>query len=97
MDDDFDVLAGGVEDLDHRFVGHQPEEGLEVDVWRERIDQRRHAGRGHLDQAEDRPEGRFADEFGIDGDEFRLFERRDNALEFFLGGDDVHQIAFGII
>ena len=95
MDDDFDVLPGGMEDLDHRLVGHQPEEGRQVDVRRQRIDQRRHAGRGHLDQAQDRPEGRFADEFGVDGDEIRLFESGENGLEFFLGGDDVHQIAFG--
>ncbi|WP_206628139.1 hypothetical protein, partial [Mesorhizobium sp. M1A.F.Ca.IN.020.06.1.1] len=33
----------------------------------------------------------------VDGYEFGLFERRDDALEFFLGGDDVHQFAFGII
>ena len=53
-----------------------------------------HAGRGHLDQAKNRPEGRFADEFGVDGDEVRLFESSENCLEFILGGDDVHQIAF---
>ena len=94
MDDDFDVLARRVKDLDHRFIGHQPEERFQVDVRRQRIDQRGHAGRRHLDQAEDRPEGRFADEFGVDGDEIRLFERGDNGLELILGGDDVHQIAF---
>ena len=95
VDDDFDVLPRGMEDFDHRFVGHQLEERREVDVRRQRVDQRRHARCGHLDQAQDRPKGRFAHEFGVDGDEIRLFESGENGLEFFLGGDDVHQIAFG--
>ena len=36
--DDFDVLAGGVEHLEHALVRHQLEERLEVDAGRQRID-----------------------------------------------------------
>ena len=38
---------------------------------------------GHLDQAELRPEGRFAEEFGVDGDEVRFGEL---GAGFFEGG-----------
>ena len=38
----------------------------------QRIDDRRLVGLGHLDQAELRPEGGLAHEFGVDGDEVEL-------------------------
>ena len=76
MEDDLDVLPRGMEDLDDGLVGHQREERLQVDVGRQRIDQRGHAGRRHLDQAELRPEGGFADELGVDGDEFGFLQVR---------------------
>ena len=60
IEDDLDVLPGGMENLGHRLVGHQLEKWLQVDVRRQRIDQGRHAGRCHLDQAEFRPKRRFA-------------------------------------
>ena len=41
VEDDLDVLAGGVEDLGHRLVGHQREERRKVDVRRQRIDRAR--------------------------------------------------------
>ncbi len=78
MEDDFDVLPRGVENLDHLFVGHQAEEGCEVQSRRESVHERRVVGRGHLDKAQFRPERRFADELRIDCDEIG-FGRADTA------------------
>ena len=97
VDDDLDVLARGVKDLHHLLVAHQAEERRQIDARRQRIDQRRRAGRRHLDQAQHRPERGLADEFGVDGDEIGLFEGCDRCFEFLLGGDDVHQTAFLIM
>ncbi len=90
MEDDLDVLPRSVEDLDDLLVRHQAEEGCEVDVFGKRIDQGGDAGRGHLDQAQDRPERRLANEFGIDGDEARLFELGDDGFEFGLILNEMH-------
>ena len=81
MEDDLDVLPGGMEHLHRGAVRHQREERREVDALGERIDDHRQVRTGHLDQAEFGPEGRLADELGVDGDEIgagkggaRLFE-----------------------
>ena len=67
--DDFDVLTRGMKDLHHLLVGHQREEGREVDARRQRVDHHRLVGRGHLRDAEQRVIGGLAQEFGVDGDE----------------------------
>ena len=69
LDEDLDVLPGGVEHLGHALIRHQPVEGREVEIARQRVDDGGLVRSGHLDQAELRPEGAFAQEFGIDGDE----------------------------
>ena len=95
MEYDLDILAGGVEDLDHRLIRHQLEKRREIDVRRERIDERGHARSRHLDQAEFRPECRFANELGVDGDERRFRKRADNRFKFLLRGDEVHWAFLG--
>ncbi len=69
MPDDLDVLARGVEHLHHALVGHQREEGREVQPRRFRVDDHRFVAAGDLDDAELRPVGRLPHELGIDGDE----------------------------
>ena len=61
---------------------------------RQRIDQRGHAGRRHLDQAEFRPEGRFADELGVDRDEFgfREFAAMTASSSAWVG-NDMHEMS----
>ena len=68
--EDLDVLARGVEHLHHRLVGEQFAERGEVDVGRLRVDHRDLVLAGQLHDAEFRPVGALAHEFGIDGDEF---------------------------
>jgi hypothetical protein len=63
------ILARGVEDLDHLFVRHQVEKRLEAQALGQRVDDRLPLGAGDLDQAEFRPESLFPHEFGIDGHE----------------------------
>ena len=65
--DDLQVLAGGVEHLDHALVGHQLVERRKVDSRRQRINDGLLAWCGQLDDAEPRPEGLLAYELGIDG------------------------------
>jgi hypothetical protein len=58
-----------VKDLEHAGVGHQRQQRSEVDAGRQRIDERRLVRPGDLHQAELRPVGLVAHEFGVDGDE----------------------------
>ena len=67
--DDLDVLAGGVEDLQHLLVRHQREERLEIDALGERIDHDRFVGARHLHHAEQGIIGGFPQELGVDGDD----------------------------
>ena len=91
MPDDFDVLARGVEDLQHLLVGHQLEERLEVDALGQRIDHDRFLGARHLHDAEQGIIGRLAQEFGIDGDDRVLGEAGANSGEFRGGGNQIHE------
>src|SRR5690606_24139519 len=70
MENDLDVLPRGMKNLDDCLIGHQREKRLEVYSGRQGIDEGGDTRRGQLDQAEFRPEGGLADEFGVDGDEF---------------------------
>jgi len=69
--EDFDVLAGGVEDLEHAWIGHQLEERRELHPRRQRIDRHRLLRPAELDEAELRPIGLVAHELGVHGDEGR--------------------------
>ena len=92
--DDLEVLAAGVEDLEHLLVLHeQVEQRLEVDI-RLGIDRRRFVGARDLDQAEVGPIGVLAHELGVHGDEGLLGEAVDEGLEVVrLGnqGMDTHE------
>ena len=66
MMNDFNVLACGMEDLQHPLIDHEVEEGLKVEPRREAVDQHLGAVRRHLDEAELRPKGLLAHELGVD-------------------------------
>ena len=70
--DDFNVLTGSVENLQHLLVAHQFEERPEVDALRQRIDYDCFRGTGHLHHAEQGIIGRLAQEFRIDSND-RVF------------------------
>src|SRR5690606_8529769 len=61
-------LAGGVEHLEDALVRHQVQHGGEVEARRQRIHRDRLFGPRELDEAELRPVGAVAHEFGVDGD-----------------------------
>ena len=90
MMNDFNVLPRRMKDLEHALVDHQREERGEVEFRRERVDQGFGAVRGDLDQAEPRPEGLFAHEFGIDGDEGCSAELRAGFGQLVGTRDEVH-------
>ena len=69
MHDDFDVLARGVEHLQHRLIGHQVEERFQVDAGGQRVDHDGFLRAGHLDHAEQGIIGRLTQKFGVDGDD----------------------------
>ena len=69
MEEDFDVLARGVEDLGDIGIRHQLEQRRQIDARRQRIDGHGFLGPGDLHQAELRPIGLVAHELGVDGDE----------------------------
>ena len=68
--EDFQVLTGGVEDLEDLLVGHQLVERRQINTVRQRIDRCGFVGPRHLGQAEPGPVGAFPHELGIDRDEF---------------------------
>ncbi len=72
MEDDFDVLARRMEHLGHGGIGHQREEGRQIEAFSQWIDNDFKVRARHLDQAQLRPERRFPQELGVDGDEIRL-------------------------
>jgi hypothetical protein len=69
MPHNLNVLARGMKDLHHFFVGHELEERREVDARRQCVDDHGLVCRGHLRHAQKRIIGGLAEEFGIDGDE----------------------------
>jgi len=87
----FDILTGGVENLQHLLVGHQLEERLEVDARSQRIDHDRFLRARHLHDAEQRIIGRLAQKFGIDGDDRVFREAGANGGKFQSGGDKFHE------
>ena len=88
--DDFDVLARGVENLQHLLVRHQFEERLEIDAGRERVDHHGFVGSRQLRDAEERVIGGFAQELGVDGDEGVLRQPFAGVGQFLRRGDRLH-------
>ena len=66
--EDLDVLTRRVEDLENLRIGHEAEEGGEIQTFRQRVDDGSVVGPGELHQAELRPVGPDPHELGIDGD-----------------------------
>jgi hypothetical protein len=66
--EDFEILARGVEDLEHLGIGHQFVERGQVDAFGQGVDRRRFVRASDLGQAELGPVGALAHEFGIDRD-----------------------------
>src|SRR5215204_2387640 len=82
-----------MEHLDDALVGHEVEEGLQVDAGRERIDEQALVRRRHLDEAELRVIGRLAHELRVDGDERVLGETRTGRCKVRGRGDEIHRPA----
>jgi hypothetical protein len=89
--DNLDILARGVKDLEHLFVSHQREEGLEVDAFRERIDHRGFFRARHLHHAQQRVIGGLAKEFSVDGDDPVFGEAITKGGEFRSSGNQIHE------
>ena len=89
--DDFDVLAGGVEYLQHRLVAHQFEERLEVDTLCQRVDHDGFLRARHLHDAEQGVVGRLPQEFGVDGDDLVLGQPGTGGREVGSGGNQIHE------
>ena len=70
--DDFDVLAGGVKDLDHLSSAISVEERREVDASASVSTTTASSARRHLGDAQQRIVGGLPQEFGVDGDEGML-------------------------
>ncbi len=88
--DDFDVLARGVEHLQHALIAHQFEEWREVDAGRQRIDHHGLVGARHLRHAQQRIVGGLAQKFGVDGDEGMFGEALAGRGQFVRRGDQFH-------
>jgi hypothetical protein len=65
----FKILTSRMKDFRRLLVGHQLEKGRKIQPFGHRIDSHGFFFRRELHEAETRPEGRFPQKFGIDGDE----------------------------
>ena len=72
MIEDFQVLPGGVEDLQQPRIGQQVQQGREIESRGKGVDGSGVVGPGDLDHAELRPIGPLAHELRVDGDEVGL-------------------------
>ncbi len=90
LEEDLDILPGGMEHLGHRGGDHQVVERLEVEPGGQRVDGDRLLGPGDLDQAENRPIGLVAHELGVHGDELRRFLPPAEGGELCAVGDGDH-------
>jgi len=80
--DDLEVLAAGVEHLQHLVVDdEQVEQGLQIDSVCLGIDRRSFIDRCDLDQAQVGPIGILAHELGVHGDEWLLRQAIDESFE----------------
>ncbi len=94
LPENLEILPGGVEHLDHVLVGHQLQQRLEVEPRRQRVDRQRLVVGRDLDDAEDRPEGRLAQEFGVDRHERRTRQALAGLSEFVRRCDQGHWICW---
>ena len=92
MHHDFYVLPRGMEHLDDGRIVHEIEERGEVDFGRQGIDQTMHRIPGHLDQAQIRPIGRLAHEFGVDGNEPVVGQAPAKLGQRFGGSHEFHRV-----
>ena len=97
MEDDLDVLPGGVENLEDGFIGHQIEERREVDPLGQRIDDQFVGFARHLNNAELRIIGRFAQELGVDGDRGVGGKSFAGRRKLFGGCDQFHAISITML
>ena len=71
LEEDLEILPGGVEDLQHGRIVEQDEERREVDALGQRVDRGGFFRPADLHQAELRPVGTLPHELRVDGDELR--------------------------
>ena len=76
VEEDFQILARSVEDLDDAVVGHELPEGLHVQSVGERVDDDLGIPASRLDQTQGRPVDALTHELGIDCDVVVLGEGR---------------------
>ena len=89
--DDLDVLPGGMKHLQDLLVGHQLEEGFQVDAGRQRVDHDGLVRARHLHDAEQGVVGRLPQEFGVDGDDGVGGEAAAGGRQFRSGGNQIHE------
>ncbi len=94
MPDDLDILASGMEDLQHALVRHQCEERREIDVGRQRVDDQSLVRARHLHHAQDRVIGAFAQKLGVDGHARMLRQPGAGLRKRIGGGDRLHVSRF---
>ena len=99
MDENLDILTGGVKHLDHAFVLHQVEQRGKVNALGQRINRRTIIGcfgACQLHKAKLRPIGRIAHELGIDRDIFELPELFAQRAQFFCICNWFHKPCYNI-
>ena len=90
VDDDLDILAGGVEDLQDLGVGHQFVERRQIDPLGQGVDGGGVVRPRDLGQAELGPVGALAHEFGVDRHELGFRQRLAELSKFVGLGDELH-------
>ena len=85
------ILPRRMKHLGDARVGHQCEEGIEIEVVSQGVDRHCLVVRSNLDDADLRPEGRFAQELGIDGDEWMSSEATASSGDVASGRDQCHE------
>ena len=91
MPDDFDILAGGMKNLQHRLIRHQFEKRLEVDPLGQGVDHHRFLGARHLHDAEQGVIRGLAQELRIDCYDRVFREAGTDGGEFRGGGNQMHE------
>lgn len=95
LQEDLDVLAGGVEDFEDAGVGEKGAEGGEVEAWSLGVDDRDLGVAGELDEAEFGEVGALAHELGVDGDPGLGSQAVAEGCEGWLGVDETGRSGAG--
>ena len=90
MVNDFHVLSCRMKNLHHLLIDHELEKGCEVEARRQAVNQDLGALSGQLDEAELRPEGLLAHEFGVHRHKGGASEPCAGLGQFFGTRDDMH-------